>query len=63
MAAPGTDKWLERVFSARSNEAVTRTYDEWAASYDTDIVSIGYANPAVLPALSLATFPHLTPAS
>jgi SAM-dependent methyltransferase len=41
------DKWLERVYSAAGADALASTYDEWAATYDTDMLRIGYANPAV----------------
>jgi predicted TPR repeat methyltransferase len=47
MPTPETDKWLERVFSASGADELIRTYDQWVANYDADMVSIGYANPAV----------------
>jgi SAM-dependent methyltransferase len=48
--APSTDqpdKWLERVYSAVGLDALASTYDAWAASYDVDMLAIGYANPSV----------------
>ena len=47
----GSDKWLERVFSAPSNVALAAAYDEWAPTYDADMLSIGYVNPAVVAGL------------
>jgi predicted TPR repeat methyltransferase len=41
------DQWLERVYSSADKDALAATYDQWAASYDSDMLRIGYANPAV----------------
>jgi predicted TPR repeat methyltransferase len=41
------DQWLERVYSAPNTDALAATYDGWAATYDSDMLRIGYANPAV----------------
>ena len=41
------DGWLERVYSADNAAELTKTYDAWAATYDLDMLTIGYANPAV----------------
>lgn len=41
------DEWLERVYSAADKDALAATYDQWAATYDSDMLRIGYANPAV----------------
>jgi SAM-dependent methyltransferase len=39
------------VYSAGSPEALASTYDAWATTYDLDMLTIGYANPAVAAAL------------
>jgi SAM-dependent methyltransferase len=41
------DEWLGRVYSALGPQALASSYDAWAATYDLDMLSIGYANPAV----------------
>ena len=41
------DKWLERVFTASGTKLLADTYDEWAVSYDADMLAIGYLHPAV----------------
>jgi SAM-dependent methyltransferase len=42
-----TDRWLERVYQAGDAAALTASYDAWAATYDSDMLTIGYVNPAV----------------
>jgi len=42
-----SDRWLEQVYSAGSPAALASSYDAWAATYDLDMLTIGYANPAV----------------
>jgi ubiquinone/menaquinone biosynthesis C-methylase UbiE len=59
MPTPDTDKWLERVFGASGVDELIRTYDQWAANYDADMVSIGYANPAVAAGLVGRHIPSL----
>lgn len=39
--------WLERVYSARSNEELIEAYDGWAKDYERDVTNHGYAIPAV----------------
>jgi predicted TPR repeat methyltransferase len=41
------DGWLGRVYSADNADELVKAYDAWAATYDTDMLTIGYANPAV----------------
>jgi SAM-dependent methyltransferase len=41
------DQWLDRVYHAGDAAALAATYDRWAASYDSDMLAIGYANTAV----------------
>ncbi len=41
-------QWLERVYGAKDPGELAQTYDEWAASYDIDVMSFGYLNPAVV---------------
>jgi SAM-dependent methyltransferase len=50
-SAPTADRWLERVYHADSAATLAETYDRWAATYDADMLSIGYANTAVAAAL------------
>lgn len=42
------DRRLETVFNATSRDALAKTYDDWAASYDADMHSIGYVNPSLI---------------
>jgi SAM-dependent methyltransferase len=46
-----TDAWLARVFGAGDPRELARSYDEWAESYDRDMLAIGYVNPAIVCAL------------
>ena len=41
------DAFLDRVYHAENDTALASAYDEWAASYDADMLEIGYANHAV----------------
>jgi len=59
MPTPESDRWLARVFGASNTEDLIRSYDEWAASYDADMVSIGYTNPSVAAALVTRYAPAL----
>jgi predicted TPR repeat methyltransferase len=40
-------KRLQNVYSARDNRELASTYDEWAEDYEDDMLSLGYAIPAV----------------
>ena len=42
---------LAHVYHAASQAELTKTYDQWAANYDTDMQSIGYIHPAVIAGL------------
>lgn len=42
---------LAHVYHAASRADLAKTYDQWAASYDADMQSIGYVHPAVMAAL------------
>lgn len=44
---------LEAVYGATSPTELASAYDEWAASYDSDMAEVGYRHPAV--ALALLT--------
>ena len=44
---------LDAVYGATSPTELASAYDEWAASYDTDMAEVGYRHPAV--ALALLT--------
>jgi SAM-dependent methyltransferase len=41
------DKKLQRVYSARNDEELARSYDEWAQDYEDDMLGLGYTIPAV----------------
>jgi SAM-dependent methyltransferase len=41
-----TDR-LQNVYSARDNRELASSYDEWAEDYEDDVLSLGYAIPAV----------------
>jgi predicted TPR repeat methyltransferase len=45
--AAETDEWLTRVFSASGRDSLTEAYDQWAESYEADMLAVGYLNPAV----------------
>ena len=47
MDEPERSKRLQNVFSARHNRELESTYDEWAEDYEDDMLSLGYATPAV----------------
>jgi len=47
MSQAETDVWLSRVFHAPSSPALAGTYDEWAGSYESDMLAVGYLHPAV----------------
>src|SRR5918993_5765095 len=38
---------LQYVYSARNNRELASTYDDWAEDYEDDMLSLGYAIPAV----------------
>jgi predicted TPR repeat methyltransferase len=40
-------KRLQNVYSARDNRELASSYDEWAEDYEDDMLSFGYAIPAV----------------
>jgi predicted TPR repeat methyltransferase len=40
-------KRLQNVYSARNNRELASRYDEWAEDYEDDMLSLGYAIPAV----------------
>jgi SAM-dependent methyltransferase len=40
-------KRLQNVYSARNNRELASSYDEWAEDYEDDMLSLGYATPAV----------------
>lgn len=47
MSQTETDAWLSRVFHAPSPPALAGAYDEWAGSYESDMLAVGYLHPAV----------------
>jgi SAM-dependent methyltransferase len=48
-----TESRLDTVYSATSPGELSRAYDEWADSYDSDMAEVGYRHPPV--ALALLT--------
>src|SRR3712207_7992787 len=40
-------KRLQNVYSARDTRGLASIYDEWAEDYDDEMLSLGYATPAV----------------
>ena len=42
------DQLLASVYAAKSKSEVAQSYDHWAATYDVDMQTIGYVNPAVM---------------
>ena len=45
------DLWLGRVFGASGADELARRYDDWAKTYDADMLTTGYLNPAVVAGL------------
>ena len=39
---------LAEVYHSASQSDLSKTYDDWAANYDADMQSLGYAHPAVI---------------
>ena len=39
---------LRQVYGAASSPELSKTYDDWAASYDEDMLQTGYAHPAII---------------
>ena len=39
---------LANVYGATSVSELSKTYDDWAAHYDSDMLSVGYAHPATM---------------
>lgn len=39
------DKYLDKIYTAASPEAIRDQYNDWAASYDAEIAENGYATP------------------
>jgi len=54
-----SEKWLQRVFAASGTEALISAYDDWAGTYDADMLSLGYLHPAVVAGLVGRYVPNL----
>jgi SAM-dependent methyltransferase len=50
---------LAQVYGAHSSAELSKTYDDWATSYDQDMLATGYAHPAVICGLTARHVPHL----
>ena len=42
-----TDHWLKRVFTAPDPRLLANAYNEWSASYEADMLAVGYMHPLV----------------
>jgi SAM-dependent methyltransferase len=51
MATEQTDEWLGKVFSPADRATQIGNYDGWSATYDADILQVGYLTPTVLTGL------------
>ena len=51
---------LAEVYGTASNAELSKTYDEWAVSYDADMLVTGYAHPAVICGLAARFIPDLS---
>jgi predicted TPR repeat methyltransferase len=52
MPTTNPDQWLERVFGATGLDDLDALYAEWADTYDTDMLALGYLHPAVIAGLA-----------
>jgi predicted TPR repeat methyltransferase len=43
---------LAEVYHSASQHELSKTYDKWAADYDADMQSLGYAHPAIISGLA-----------
>ncbi|MFC1856589.1 class I SAM-dependent DNA methyltransferase [Thermodesulfobacteriota bacterium] len=50
--------FLQKIFSAKDNQALEKVYDQWAEQYDEHLTGFGYQIPAVAAGLLCR---HLTP--
>ncbi len=56
------DKFLDKVYEARSSEEQRALYDDWAKSYDDEVAENGYATPGRTAALLAGVLtPHDAP--
>jgi ubiquinone/menaquinone biosynthesis C-methylase UbiE len=46
-----TDQWIDKVYRASDRDSLKATYDQWAQSYDADMLLTGYLHYAVLTGL------------
>jgi SAM-dependent methyltransferase len=46
-----TDTWIDKAYRASDRDALKATYDQWAQSYDADMLLTGYLHYAVLTGL------------
>jgi predicted TPR repeat methyltransferase len=46
-----TDLWIDKVYRASDRDSLKATYDQWAESYDADMLLTGYLHYAVLTGL------------
>ena len=48
MSGDGSERYLSRVYSARSREELRAIYDDWAERYEADLTGWGYIGPALM---------------
>jgi predicted TPR repeat methyltransferase len=53
-----TDRWINSVYRAADREALKATYDQWAVSYDADMLLTGYLHYAVMTGLACRYVPR-----
>lgn len=52
MNDPRMSERLDKVYSARSNEELAQSYDEWARHYEEYILALGYTIPSFVAGLT-----------
>lgn len=50
---------LAEVYTSASQEKLSKTYDDWASSYDADMLATGYAHPSIICGLTARFVPKL----
>ena len=53
-----TDQWIDKVYRASDRDSLKATYDQWAQSYDADMLLTGYLHYAVLTGLVCRNAPR-----
>jgi predicted TPR repeat methyltransferase len=61
MASSQDDSFLSRVFAAKTTEESRALYDQWAASYDSDMVTHDFAGPRLVAEAVSKHLPNISP--